>query len=61
MQLVDYFKEIAREVKNITFPTKQDTRITSIVVVFITVLFMLFISFSDFVISRLIKILLGIL
>ncbi len=61
MQLMDYFRSVAKEVKNITFPSRQDVRVTSVVVVFMTILFMIFISCADFVISRLIKILLGIL
>ncbi len=61
MQLMDYFRNVAKEVKNITFPNRQDVRITSVIVVFMTIIFMLFISCADFVISRLIKILLGIL
>ena len=61
MQLIDYFRNVAKEVKNITFPNRQDVRITSVIVVFMTIIFMLFISCADFVISRLIKILLGIL
>lgn len=61
MQLVSYFKSVAKESKNISFPTRQDVRITSIVVVFMIMILMIFISFADFLISKLIRILLGIL
>ncbi|MDR1494968.1 MAG: preprotein translocase subunit SecE [Rickettsiales bacterium] len=60
-RLLDYFREIAREAKNITFPTRQDVKITSFVIVVLTGIFMVFISCADFVISKLIKLFFGML
>jgi preprotein translocase SecE subunit len=61
MQLVNYFRDVAREAKNIKFPTRQDVRITSVVIILLVAIFMTFVSFSDFVISRLVKFFFGIL
>ncbi|MDR2077733.1 MAG: preprotein translocase subunit SecE [Rickettsiales bacterium] len=61
MQLVNYLKDVAREAKNIKFPTRQDVRITSAVILVLVAIFMIFVSFSDFVISRVVKFFFGIL
>ncbi|MDR2778453.1 MAG: preprotein translocase subunit SecE [Rickettsiales bacterium] len=61
MQLVNYFRDVVREARNIKFPTRQDVRITSVVIVVMIAIFMMFVSTSDFVISRLIRLFFGIL
>ncbi|MDR1499114.1 MAG: preprotein translocase subunit SecE [Rickettsiales bacterium] len=60
-RLVGYFRSIVREVRNVSFPTKQDIELTSIVILIIVLVSMVFIGFVDFIISKLIKTLLGIM
>ncbi|MDR3078439.1 MAG: preprotein translocase subunit SecE [Rickettsiales bacterium] len=60
-RLLDYFRDVAREAKNITFPTRQDVKITSAVIVVLIGIFMVFVSSADFVISRLVKFFFGII
>lgn len=61
MKLINYFRNVLKEVKNITFPTKQDVEVTSLIIIVIVLIFMFFIGSTDFVISKLIKMLLGIM
>ncbi|MBR2140767.1 MAG: preprotein translocase subunit SecE [Rickettsiales bacterium] len=51
---------MAKEVGNVTFPTKDDVKLTSLVVLILVLVFVIFISFTDFFIAKLTKILLGI-
>ncbi|MDR1425529.1 MAG: preprotein translocase subunit SecE [Rickettsiales bacterium] len=60
-QLLNYFKDIIREARNITFPTGRDVKITSVVVAILVGIFMTFISCADFVISKLVKLFFGIM
>jgi preprotein translocase SecE subunit len=60
-QLLSYFKDIVRETRNITFPTRQDVRVTSVIIVIMIGIFMIFVSCADFVISKLVKFFFGIL
>ena len=61
MQLVNYFKDVIKEVGNVKFPTMQDVKMTSLIVLFLVLVFVLFISFADFFIAKILKFLLGIL
>lgn len=61
MQLVSYFRNVLKEVKNVNFPTKDDVKTTSIVIVVIVFVFSVFLGIADFFISKLIKMLLGIM
>ena len=61
MQLTSYFKDVLKEIKNIKFPTWQEVKMTSIVIVLILIVMMSFIGVADFFISKLIKMLLGII
>lgn len=60
MQLMNYFKEVFKELKNVTFPTGQDVKMTSVVIVIILIIVMIVVGFSDFLISKIIKTILGI-
>jgi preprotein translocase SecE subunit len=60
MRLVlDYFKDVFKEVKNITFPGKSDVVLTSFSVFVIILITMTFIFITDCVISKVIKAFLG--
>jgi preprotein translocase SecE subunit len=48
------------EVRNITFPTWEEVKMASVVVVFLVAVFMLFVGVADFVVSGLLKLILGI-
>lgn len=61
MNLVNYFRDVLKEAKNITFPTKNDVKTTSIVIMVLVLIFSIFLGSADFIISKLIKILLGIM
>jgi preprotein translocase SecE subunit len=58
---MSYFRSVIREVKSINFPTGRSVKIISFVVLVIVLISMFFIGFADFLISKLIKILLGII
>ena len=60
MQLLNYFKDVIKEVGNVKFPTMQDVKITSLIVLILVLVFVVFISFTDFFIAKIIKFLLGI-
>ena len=60
MRLVlDYFKDVFKELKNITFPGKSDIVLTSFSVFVIIMITMTFIFITDCVISKVIKAFLG--
>jgi preprotein translocase SecE subunit len=61
VQAVEYFRGVVRELKNVKFPTEQDVKATALAIAFVLAIAMLFIGTADFIISRLVKILLGIL
>lgn len=60
MQLLNYLKDVTKEVGNVKFPTKDDVKMTSLIVLILILVFVTFISFTDFFIAKLIKFLLGI-
>jgi preprotein translocase SecE subunit len=59
--LLNYFRDIVREAKNITFPMSRDVKVTSVVIVIMIGIFMVFVSCADFVISKLVRFFFGIL
>jgi preprotein translocase SecE subunit len=61
MRLMEYFKSVVKELGNVKFPDKDEVKLTTVVIVLILIVMMIFIGFADFVISKLIKALLGIL
>ena len=61
MRLLNYFRDVIKEAKNVNFPSYKDVKITSIIILILLLLFMMFIGFSDFIISKLIKMFLGII
>ena len=61
MQLIGYFKDVIKELKIVEFPSYVDVRLTAIIILILLCLLMVFIGFSDFFISKLIKFLLGIM
>lgn len=61
MNLTNYFRDVVKEVKNVNFPVKEDVKTTSIVIMVVVFIFSIFLGSADFIISKLIKILLGIM
>ena len=59
-KLLNYFRSVIKELKLVVFPTKQDVYMTSVNIVIILIVSMLLMSFADFLISKLIKLLLGV-
>jgi preprotein translocase SecE subunit len=60
-KLVEYLKNVVRELGSVKFPTKDEVKLTTIVIVIILIIMMIFVGFADFIISKIIKTLLGIL
>ncbi|MDR2760327.1 MAG: preprotein translocase subunit SecE [Rickettsiales bacterium] len=60
-QAVEYFRGVVRELKNVKFPTEQEVKVTALAIAFVLAIAMTFVGVADFVISRLVKNLLGIL
>jgi preprotein translocase SecE subunit len=60
MRLVEYFRGVAKEMKNVEFSNWQEVKFVAIVIVVIIAVMMLFVGFADFIVSKLIKALLGV-
>jgi preprotein translocase SecE subunit len=58
---MEYFRSVVKELGNVKFPAKDEVKLTAIAIVLILIVMMIFIGFADFIISKLIKTLLGIL
>ena len=61
MNLTNYCRDVLKEVRNVNFPTRDDVKTTSIVIMIVVFIFSIFLGSADFIISRLIKTLLGIM
>jgi preprotein translocase SecE subunit len=61
MRLKEYLKCVWKELKSVKFPEKQEVKLTAVVICIVLVVVMIFVGCADFVISRLIRTLLGIL
>ena len=53
-----FFREVKAELLKVTFPTRQETVSNTIVVLVLTILIAAFLGFSDWALSRIVKILL---
>jgi preprotein translocase SecE subunit len=52
---------VLKELRNIKFPGRQEVKLTAIVICIVLFIVVIFVGCADFVISKLIKTLLGIL
>ena len=55
---IQFFREVKVELQKVTFPTRQETMGSTLVVLVLTVIIAAFLGFSDWALSRLVKMLL---
>ena len=55
---VEFFREVKAELQKVTFPTRQETVSSTVVVLVLTVIIAAFLGFSDWALSRIVKMLL---
>jgi preprotein translocase subunit SecE len=58
--VVQFFREVKAELQKVTFPTRQETVGSTIVVLVLTVIIGIYLGFSDWALSRIVKMLLQI-
>ena len=59
MKILDFFREVKSETKKVTWPTKQETMISTVMVFIMVIIIALFLYFSDQVIAWLISLILS--
>jgi preprotein translocase subunit SecE len=59
-QIVQFFREVKAELQKVTFPTRQETVGSTIVVLVLTGIIAIYLGFSDWALSRIVKMLLQI-
>ena len=57
-QAIQFFREVKVELQKVTFPTRQETVGSTIVVLVLTVIMAVYLGFSDWALSRIVKALL---
>ena len=57
-QAIQFFREVKVELQKVTFPTRQETVGSTIVVLVLTVIMAVYLGFSDWALSRIFKTLL---
>jgi preprotein translocase subunit SecE len=55
-----FFREVKVELQKVTFPTRQETVGSTIVVLILTVILAIYLGFSDWALARIVKMLLEI-
>jgi preprotein translocase subunit SecE len=55
---VEFFREVKAELQKVTFPTRQETVSSTVVVLVLTIIIAAFLGFSDWALSRIVKMLL---
>jgi preprotein translocase subunit SecE len=58
--VVQFFREVKAELQKVTFPTRQETVGSTIVVLVLTTIIATYLGFSDWALSRIVKMLLQI-
>ena len=53
-----FFREVKAELQKVTFPTRQETMSSTLVVLVLTVIMGAYLGFSDWALSRIVKMLL---
>jgi len=54
----EFFREVKAELQKVTFPTRQETLGSTMVVLVLTVIMALYLGFSDWALARVVKMLL---
>ncbi len=57
-QAAQFFREVKVELQKVTFPTRQETVGSTIVVLVLTVILAIYLGFSDWALARIVKMLL---
>ena len=57
-QAIQFFREVKVELQKVTFPTRQETVGSTIVVLVLTVIMAVYLGFSDWALARIVKALL---
>ncbi|MCX5862533.1 MAG: preprotein translocase subunit SecE [Desulfomonile sp.] len=55
---VQFFREVKVELQKVTFPTRQETVGSTMVVLILTVILALYLGFSDWALARIVQVLL---
>ncbi|MDQ7782156.1 MAG: preprotein translocase subunit SecE [Desulfomonilaceae bacterium] len=55
---MQFFREVKVELQKVTFPTRQETVSSTVVVLVLTVIIAAYLGFSDWALSRIVKMLL---
>ncbi len=57
-QTAQFFREVKVELQKVTFPTRQETVGSTIVVLVLTVIIAIYLGFSDWALARIVRMLL---
>jgi len=57
-QTAQFFREVKVELQKVTFPTRQETVSSTVVVLVLTVIISLYLGFSDWALARIVQLLL---
>ncbi len=57
-QTAQFFREVKVELQKVTFPTRQETVSSTVVVMVLTVIMALYLGFSDWALARIVQLLL---
>ena len=57
-QAAQFFREVKVELQKVTFPTRQETVGSTVVVLVLTVIIALYLGFSDWALARIVQLLL---
>ncbi len=57
-QAIQFFREVKVELQKVTFPTRQETVGSTIVVLVLTVIMAVYLGFSDWALARIVRALL---
>ncbi len=57
-QAIQFFREVKVELQKVTFPTRQETVGSTVVVLVLTAIIAIYLGFSDWLLARIVKMLL---
>ncbi len=57
-QVAQFFREVKVELQKVTFPTRQETVSSTVVVMVLTVIMAVYLGFSDWALARIVQLLL---
>jgi preprotein translocase subunit SecE len=57
-ETVQFFREVKVELQKVTFPTRQETVGSTIVVLVLTIIMGVYLGFSDYILAKIVKMLL---